>query len=153
VPTLTALKTQWVRPIDLRRILPIDREVFGADAWDEPEFRRQLRRKSAFRHTVYGLVSAGDDLTAYLIYAVREERIQLLRFVVRPDARRKRVGSRLLVRAIQLCRSHNRPLLTCCVSEYNDAGLAFCRAVGMTATVTIPERFGEAAGVRFDYPI
>lgn len=146
---LVALKTEFVRPADVAELAAIDRAVYGDCGWAEDEMMCQAKA-TARGGAVW---RRPEGIGAYLFYVIRAERLQILRFVVKPGYRRERIGSALFVRAIYMCRWTRKPLLTSCVPETADGGIAFCRAVGMTATMTIPGRFGDAAGIRFEYRI
>ena len=82
-------------PEDLAELGALEEQLFGADAWDEPQLRVELTGPGR-------LVLVNDDggLTAYAVTMVVGDSADLLRVGVRPDRQRGGAGTAMVATAM-----------------------------------------------------
>lgn len=92
---LTGLTVRWMYRRDVPAVLDLERIVHRG--WDESEFRAVILCRPAGRKTVGAMVAeAGGGVVGHVVYEVGPDRVHLLGLAVRPDARRRGVGRRLV---------------------------------------------------------
>ena len=90
-----------VRPRDLRKVLRLEREVFGQDA-----FSKELIKKLIFNNTFFLILYEGSlrkNLLGFIIgIKDRKDRMNIINFLIAPKYQLKGNGSFLLEKAIDI---------------------------------------------------
>jgi [ribosomal protein S18]-alanine N-acetyltransferase len=132
---------RWMIRRDMPEVLAIESESFR-NAWDEQDFVRCLRQ----RNCIGMVVEADTKITGYMIYELHRTRLHVLNFAVRPDVRRRGVGSEMVRRLIGKLSAdadrRNRILLE--VRETNLDAQLFFRACGFRATEVLNDFYGDS---------
>lgn len=119
---------RWMIRRDTPEVLEIER-LGAADPWSEDEIVALLRQRNFI-----GMVAANtlsDRVLGYMVYELHRTRIELVRLVVHPDARRRGVGTAMVDR-LKAKMSQNRRTSWCClVSERQLDVQLFLRANGL----------------------
>jgi ribosomal protein S18 acetylase RimI-like enzyme len=83
---------RWLVARDLPTVLRIEREFPTGKDWDERKFLSALRSK-----LIIGMVAEWEkQVVGYIVYSLMKNHIRLIRLVVDPAVRRKRVGHRII---------------------------------------------------------
>ena len=119
---------RWMVQLDLPDLCAIEAQTGGT--WGEAEFRQALRARNCI-----GMVAENGrgEVVGYFIYELERERLTLLRFAVRPDRQRSRVGRALMTKFAFKIVSHRKEYGAADVPETNLPALLFLRACGWRA--------------------
>lgn len=121
---------------DVPALVALERDVFGADAWDERAVAAELEGPG--RRAV-----AAEDLSGYAVSMTLGDIVDLQRIAVRPDRRRTGLASALLEDLLAHTGAADRMLLE--VSERNEAALAFYAAHGFTRIDVRPRYYRDGS--------
>ena len=113
---------------DVERIVTIEAECFGADAWSEQLVREQL----ATDHRDVLL----DDDVAYGVITVLGEVADLDRMAVLPFARRRGIAGNLLEQLIEAARGRGAERMLLEVAADNEAAIGLYASYGFEAIST-----------------
>lgn len=127
---------------DLPDLAALDRELFGADAWDVPAWRDLLagpgRRAWVAR-------DADDRLEGYALAGTVAEVTDLLRIGVRPRARRRGLATGLLATLLEAAAGDGAERVLLEVSEANAGAVAFYARHGFTRIDARPRYYRDGS--------
>jgi [ribosomal protein S18]-alanine N-acetyltransferase len=119
---------RWMVRRDFPEVLDIEQQSFQYH-WTEEDFTRHLRQ----RNTI-GLVAEHDDqVLGYMVYDLHRDRIHVLNFAVRKDARRQHIGDAMVRKLIGKLTPQRRNRIVLEVRETNLVAQLFWRAEGFRA--------------------
>ncbi|HXH76964.1 GNAT family N-acetyltransferase [Nocardioides sp.] len=121
---------------DLPDLAVLERELFGADAWDEAALRAELDGPG--RRFVVTDPDGTDGLVGYAVSMSLGDVVDLQRIAVRADAQRSGVATALLDDLLEHPREADRMLLE--VSAANGAAIAFYARAGF-ARIDVRARY------------
>lgn len=99
-------------------------------AWTEDDFRDHLRKRN-----MIGMVAErGDRVLGYMVYELRKNQIDVVRFGVDPEFTRKGVGSQMIEKLKGKLHENRRTVIATEMRERNLDGLLFLREQGFMAT-------------------
>ena len=110
-------------PDDLAALADLERDAFGADAWDEAALRAELDGPGR-RFVV------ADDLAGYAVSMTLGDVVDLQRIAVRADQQRNGLARRLLDAAVAAATAARVDRMLLEVSASNTAALAFYAGAG-----------------------
>jgi [ribosomal protein S18]-alanine N-acetyltransferase len=125
---------------DLPVLVDLEREAFGADAWDERAVLGELEGPG--RRVVVADGPAGEPL-GYAVSMTLGDIVDLQRIVVRPQQRRTGLATALLHHLLDHAGAADRMLLE--VSERNVPAVAFYRAHGFTRIDVRPRYYRDGS--------
>lgn len=121
---------------DVPAVVDLEREVFGADAWDERAVLAELEGPGR-RFVV------ADDLSGYAVSMTLGDIVDLQRIAVHPGRRRTGLASALLGDLLEHTGAADRMLLE--VSERNESAVAFYGAHGFTRIDVRPRYYRDGS--------
>ncbi len=121
---------------DVPAVVDLEREVFGADAWDERAVLAELEGPGR-RFVV------ADDLSGYAVSMTLGDIVDLQRIAVHPARRRTGLASALLGDLLEHTGAADRMLLE--VSERNESAVAFYVAHGFTRIDVRPRYYRDGS--------
>jgi ribosomal protein S18 acetylase RimI-like enzyme len=141
------LRIRWMIRRDVREVLDIDAEAFGANAICEKDLIWYLQQRN-----VIGMVIEDEDTTeivGYMIYALEKTCIQLERIAVLYE--REGIGRRLVERLQEKIRNEPKRLrLVFVVPETNLGAQLFARSMGFRCNRVSREAFENYDGSPVD---
>jgi ribosomal-protein-alanine N-acetyltransferase len=130
-----------LRPADLDRILEVEHESFGKDAYDRKLFAKYL----AVRGVLFLVGASGPHICGYSLAVASNGRAELVSIAVAPRHRRKGIARSLIestLRRLQR-RGVNRVSLT--VKIGNDSARALYEEYGFVKTRTVRAYYEDGA--------
>jgi ribosomal-protein-alanine N-acetyltransferase len=121
---------------DVPAVVDLEREVFGADAWDERAVLAELEGPGR-------RVVVADDLSGYAVSMTLGDIVDLQRIAVHPGRRRTGLASALLGDLLEHTGAADRMLLE--VSERNESAVAFYVAHGFTRIDVRPRYYRDGS--------
>jgi ribosomal protein S18 acetylase RimI-like enzyme len=121
---------------DVPAVVELEREVFGADAWDEQAVLAELEGPGR-RFVV------ADDRSGYAVSMTLGDIVDLQRIAVHPARRRTGLASALLGDLLAHAGAADRMLLE--VSERNESAVAFYVAHGFTRIDVRPRYYRDGS--------
>lgn len=121
---------------DVPAVVDLEREVFGADAWDERAVLAELEGPGR-RFVV------ADDLSGYAVSMTLGDIVDLQRIAVHPGRRRTGLASALIGDLLEHSGAADRMLLE--VSERNESAVAFYGAHGFTRIDVRPRYYRDGS--------
>lgn len=77
---------------DLEEVVAIDARTFGAQRWDEHQFTEYLKQRDCI-----GMIAEYDErVVGYMIYWLRQHKLELIRLAVHPLFRRQGIGTQMV---------------------------------------------------------
>jgi [ribosomal protein S18]-alanine N-acetyltransferase len=125
---------------DVPAVVALERDVFGADAWDEPAVVSELEGPG--RRFVVAEGPAGEPV-GYAVSMTLGDIVDLQRIAVHPSWRRSGLAGALLEDLLAHAGPADRMLLE--VSERNEAALAFYAAHGFSRIDVRPRYYRDGA--------
>ncbi|MEW4569294.1 GNAT family N-acetyltransferase [Tautonia sp. JC769] len=125
---------RWMIRRDLPDVLAIEQASDPAP-WCEEEFLRVLRQRNCI-----GMVAEADDrVLGFMIYTLHKSHLQVSKFAVTPEARRRGVGRQMMAKLVgKLGERRHRILINVPLSERCD-GPMFLKAMGFIATAVFSD--------------
>lgn len=136
---------RWMIAADLPAVVAVD-----SASHDRPWGLGEIVRRRGHRSTI-GMVAEVDGRVAgFALYTVARGEIEVIRFAVHPDRRRRGVGSRMMATLAAKLSGPSRGRLAFDVRESDDLAVAFLAACGLRASLR-RDRFAspEEDGYRF----
>ena len=128
IDRITGVHCRWAIRRDLPEILAIDSASDPAP-WTEEDFRSHLARRDHI-----GMVAErGERVVGLMVYRLGRREIEVVRFAVAPDMRRRGVGRQMAARLAGKLSHQRRTALTWPVRESQLAGHLFLHSIGLTA--------------------
>jgi ribosomal-protein-alanine N-acetyltransferase len=141
------IHVRWMIRQDIPEVLAV--ESACPHPWGEQDLLTTL-----WRREVIGMVAEREDrVLGFMVYALRRTSLDLLRFAVHPDYRRRQVGSEMLHRMGSKLSSHRRNCILTVVRE-SDLGLQlFLKYHGFKAVRVLRRYFGDEDGYRMVFSL
>lgn len=155
--TTNAIYIRWMIRRDLPEVLAIENESY-ADPWGDDDFIRALRQRNCIGMIAAALDERGQELSicGYMVYELHRATLQLINMAVKPTARRRGVGRKMLAKLTDKLSTQRRNRLIIDVRETNLPMQLFLKASGFRATgvdfEAYTDQFGETEdSYRFEY--
>jgi len=123
---------------DLHGIAEVEQTCFSSP-WTSEDFAKCLDRK----HCNGLVIEVDNKIIAFLIYEVRRRSIQLINLGVRPDVRRKGLGSKLIKKLISYMVDSDCSKLRVEMRETNLDAQLFLNSLGFKATAVVRGHFTD----------
>ena len=119
---------RWMIRLDMPQVLKIEKSSFEFP-WSEEDFIRCLRQRNYI-----GMVAEfNETVVGFMIYELHENKLHVLNFAVRPDFRRRSVGTQMVEKLIGKLSVQRRRRITFEIRETNLAGQKFFSELGFKA--------------------
>ncbi|MBC8166249.1 MAG: GNAT family N-acetyltransferase [Bryobacteraceae bacterium] len=128
-------------PADLRRLLTLEAESFGADAWPRDLFRWYA---STFAK-LFLVAKVGARLAGYCVGAIARSRGEIDSIAVFEKYRRLKVGTILLRALIRILRRAGAESVSLMVRPANSAAIALYRKLGFVRRSTVADYYGKGS--------
>ena len=145
--TATTAHIRWIKRSDLDEILPIERKSFDTP-WTVSQFIAFQKQRN-----VIGVVMEDEiGIVGYMFYSLYPGVIQIDRFAVDPECRRRGLATAAIQRITDRLRDQQRHTAEVIVSERNDAAHGLLKACGFRAVRVVRKR-GEDDSYVFRYAV
>jgi len=129
---------RWMIRRDMPEVLEIENGSFEF-SWSEDDFIRCLRQRNCI-----GMVAEHDErIVAFMIYELHKNRLHVLNFAVRPELRRRGIGSQMMRKLVQKLSNQRRNRIMLEVRETNLPAQLFFRASGFRAVSLLREFYED----------
>lgn len=119
---------RWMIRRDMAEVLETESRSFEFP-WTEEDFIRCLRQRNCI-----GMVAEYDErVVGFMIYELHKSRLHILNFAVRPELRRRGVGSQMVSKLISKLSHQRRNQIQLEVRETNLEAQLFFRRMGFRA--------------------
>ena len=119
---------RWMIRRDMAEVLDIESRSFEFP-WTEEDFIRCLRQRNCI-----GMIAEHEErVVGFMIYELHKNRLHILNFSVRPEFRRRGVGSQMASKLIGKLSQERRNRIQLEVRETNLAAQLFFRQAGFRA--------------------
>ena len=126
----------WMQKRHLSQVLKIEKSCFGDDAWEESDFRVNLRCEN-----VRGVVAEVEgEIVAYMIYAKYDDVIEVVNLGVATTSRRSGVAT-LLIGKLKRKLSSRFKQVVAIVREKNLSAQLFFQQLGFSATEVLKRHY------------
>jgi [ribosomal protein S18]-alanine N-acetyltransferase len=141
---------RWCIHRDIPAVVAIESASF-AFPWTETEFRIATKQKN----TICMVAESCDYVVGYMVYELKPDSIDLLRFAVDPEQRRWGVGKAMAEKLKNKIGQNVRTKITLYTRETNLAAQKFWRSQGFRATHVERGRYPDSGedGYRFEYAL
>jgi ribosomal protein S18 acetylase RimI-like enzyme len=139
----------WMVDADLPGVVAVD-----VAAHDRPWGGLEIARRLGHPSTI-GMVAGVDGrVVGFALYTLARNEIEVIRFAVQPECRRRGVGARMMASLVGKLTALSYERLAFEVRETDDLAVAFLAACGLRASLT-RRRFAspEEDGYRFVYHV
>lgn len=136
------INIRWLLRKDLHRVIAIEQWCFP-HPWSEADFLHCLRQRNCI-----GMVAEmHGEIVGYVIYELHHKRLDILTLAVDPKYQRCGIATAMIAKLRSKLSAGLRSQILYKVSEWNDGGIEFLRAMGFEATAVIRDYFdtGETA--------
>ena len=121
-------EVDWLTRWDIPKVLEIEYLCFEFP-WDEAQLRDTLKR----RPVIARVIKRNKVLLGYVIYAIYEDKLELLNMAVLPSMQRKQCGAFLLGNLLHRIERRRRKRVTALVRESNLEAQLFLKKMGFKA--------------------
>ena len=135
------VRIRWMIRLDMPEILEIERTGFEFP-WSEDEFVRCLRQ----RNCVGMVAEYRERVVGFMIYELHRSRLNVLKFAVHPDFRRRGVGSQMVGRLVNKLIKQRRTCILLQVRETNLDAQLFFRSAGFSAVSVLRDYYEDTDG-------
>ncbi len=138
------MKTATLRPFradDLPRILAIEKESFGRDAWPADLFREYAAEDRCW----FLVAQFGASVAGYGIACPRRESIEIDSIAVARRCRGKGIATLLMKAAIRRARRCGAPAVTLMVRRDNREAIGLYRNLGFVRSATVRGYYEDGA--------
>lgn len=119
---------RWLIRRDMPEVLAVEQSIF-VPPWTEDDFLCCLRQRNCI-----GMVAELDHrIVGLMIYELHKSRLQILKFAVASDCRRKGIGTQMVLRLVDKLSQQRRSEIILDVRESNLDAQLFFRAMGFRA--------------------
>ena len=139
--TLARVRVRPFQASDLRRILEIEKQSFGADAWPAEWFREY----AASCPKLFLTAHSGPSIVGYSITCVARERAELASIAVARRARGRGVARRLLTASLRSARRDGAAAIRLMVRIDNEGAIGLYRKFGFVRLRTITRYYQDGA--------
>ena len=128
---------RWMIRRDMPEVLEIENRSFEFP-WSEEDFIRCLRQRNCI-----GMVAEHEErVVGFMIYELHKNRLHILNFAVRPEFRRRGVGSQMASKLVGKLSHQRRNRIQLEVRETNLSAQLFFRNTGFRA-ISVLRNFYE----------
>jgi len=127
-----------MKPADLDDVLAIERVSFPS-AWSRQSYLRELRSRNSY----YFVARLAVHVIGYAGMWTVSDEAHISTIAVRPDHRRRGLGSRLLSHLIEIARRQAVAKVTLEVREANHIARSLYRKFGFEETGILPHYYGD----------
>lgn len=129
---------RWMIRRDMPEVLRIEQSSFEFP-WAEEDFVRCLRQRNCI-----GMVAEYEEqVVGFMIYELDRDQLHVLNFAVRPDARRRGVGSQMVEKLAGKLSQQRRTRISLEVRETNLAAQVFFRNAGFKAISVLRDYYDD----------
>ncbi len=129
---------RWMIRRDMPEVLRIEQSSFEFP-WAEEDFVRCLRQRNCI-----GMVAEYEEqVVGFMIYELDRDQLHVLNFAVRPDARRRGVGSQMVEKLAGKLSQQRRTRISLEVRETNLAAQVFFRNSGFKAISVLRDYYDD----------
>ena len=134
------VQIRWLIRRDMTEVLEIERESFEF-AWSEDDFLCCLRQRNCI-----GMVAEHNHrIVGFMIYELHKERLHILNFAVAGDARRRGVGSQMVLRLVDRLSQQRRKEIILEVREGNVPAQMFFKGQDFRAITILRSHYDDTA--------
>lgn len=135
---ITGAHIRWMIRRDMPEVLAIESHSFEFP-WSEEDFIRCLRQRNCI-----GMVAEFEEqVVGFMIYELNRNLLHVLNFAVRPDFRRRGVGSQMVDKLISKLSQQRRTRIALEVRETNLAAQLFFRRAGFKAVSVLRDYYDD----------
>jgi ribosomal protein S18 acetylase RimI-like enzyme len=134
-PAKLPVQVRWMIRRDMKQVVDIESQVFGAYAWSESQFIDSLRQRN-----VIGLVAEpkhprceSESIAGFVVYELHRRSLVIQSLAVDPSCQRHWVATELIGKLIGKLSPQRRSIIRVKVRESNLAALKFFAACGFEA--------------------
>lgn len=124
---------------DMPEVLEIESQSFDFP-WTEEDFIRYLRQ----RNTIGMVAECKERVVGFMVYELHKSRLHVLNFAVRPELRRRGVGSRMIAKLVSKLSHQRRDQIQLEVRESNLDAQLFFRRMGFRAVSVLRDFYGDS---------
>jgi ribosomal-protein-alanine N-acetyltransferase len=129
---------RWMIRRDMAEVLDIEQASFEFP-WSEEDFIRCLRQRNCI-----GMVAEYDErVVGFMIYELHKDQLHVLNFSVRPDVRRRSVGSQMVGKLVGKLSQQRRNKILLEIRETNLAAQLFFRNLGFRAVSVLRDYYDD----------
>jgi len=129
---------RWMIRRDMPEVLEIEKSGFEFP-WSEEDFIRCLRQRNCI-----GMVAEYDDrVVGFMIYELHKNQLHVLNFAVRPDFRRRGVGSQMVGKLKGKLSQQRRNRVVLEIRETNLAAQLFFRNTDFRAVSVLRDYYDD----------
>jgi [ribosomal protein S18]-alanine N-acetyltransferase len=130
---------RWMIRRDMPEVLAIENRSFEFP-WSDEDFIRCLRQRNCI-----GMVAEYDErVVGFMIYELHKNRLHVLNFAVRPEFRRRGVGTSMIRKLIGKLSDQRRNRILLEIRETNLDAQLFFRACGFRAISVLREFYEDS---------
>ena len=130
---------RWMIRRDMEEVLEIEKSSFEFP-WSEQDFIRCLRQRNCI-----GMVAEYDErVVGFMIYELHKNQLHVLNFSVRPDARRRGVGTQMIQKLVGKLSQQRRNRIVLEVRETNLAAQLFFKQAGFLAVSLLKDYYDDS---------
>lgn len=134
------VQIRWLIQRDMEDVLRIEQQSFE-HPWTEEDFLCCLRQRNCI-----GMVAEYDhEIVGFMIYELHKSRLCVLRFAVRPDVRRRSIGSQMILRLVDKLSQQRCNEILLEVRERNLDGQLFFKHQGFRAVTVLRAHYDDTA--------
>lgn len=143
---------RWMIRRDMPQVLAIENEAFE-NPWTESDFVHSLRERN-----VIGMVATTDDgknVIGYMLYSLKQKKVDLLNIAVHSAFRRKETGRELIEVLKRKLRQQKRESIEAVVRETNFPAQMWLKSCGFRCVVELLDYYNESeeSGYLFKYDL
>lgn len=129
---------RWMIRRDMPEVLRIEQSSFEFP-WSEEDFVRSLRQRNCI-----GMVAEYEEqVVGFMIYELDRDQLHVLNFAVRPDARRRGIGTQMVEKLAGKLSQQRRTRISLEVRETNLAAQVFFRNSGFKAISVLRDYYDD----------
>ena len=129
---------RWMIRRDMPEVLEIEKSSFEFP-WSEEDFIRCLRQRNCI-----GMVAEYDEsVVGFMIYELHKNQLHVLNFAVRPDFRRRGVGSQMVNKLVGKLSQQRRNRVVLEIRETNLAAQLFFRNSDFRAVSVLRDYYDD----------
>ena len=130
---------RWMIRRDMPEVLEIEKSSFEFP-WSEEDFIRCLRQRNCI-----GMVAEYDEcVVGFMIYELHKNQLHVLNFAVRPDFRRRAVGTQMVDKLIGKLSQQRRNRVVLEIRETNLAAQLFFRRADFRAVSVLRDYYDDS---------
>lgn len=142
---MNPINVRWMIRRDLPEVIEIDKRSY-LRPWDEEDFLRELRH----RNTIGMVAEEGDWVSGFMIYELKNGRLDVLRLAVADDRRNQGIGAALIGKLKGKLSPNRRRMIRFDIPEL-DASIPACRFLVSHGFLSCLIRDASEDVYRFDY--